>query len=316
MHRGYPASAPHRSQYRPQVGLPIDQYPAGALGPDGPHPAFGIAIRARRPRRRLRHPHTDVREDPVEGSGELGVTVPEEEPERTDPVTKIHQQIPRLPRRPVTVRVLGHPQNVHPPGRHLNYEQHIQPREEDGVHGKEITRRRDVRLGPQELAPGRIHTARRGPVPPGTHDPADRRVADLASEARPFAVHPPVPPPRGSPWPVSTRSRTSWLTAGAAPPTRVGPFPGQQATVSGQQRSRRHQPTSADRNLASSDTARVTIRKTSLKPTSRRSSHAGQARACHSRNRHGTQSTALGGDICAAGTDFRHPQVPIHGHVL
>ena len=32
-------------QYRPQVRLAVDQYPVRALGPNGPHPAFGVAIR-------------------------------------------------------------------------------------------------------------------------------------------------------------------------------------------------------------------------------------------------------------------------------
>jgi len=31
-------------QYHPQVGLVVDQHPVGALRPDGPYPALGIAI--------------------------------------------------------------------------------------------------------------------------------------------------------------------------------------------------------------------------------------------------------------------------------
>lgn len=41
----------------------------------------------------------------VEHGGELGVTVPDEEPERADPATDVHQQVPRLLCRPSAVRV-------------------------------------------------------------------------------------------------------------------------------------------------------------------------------------------------------------------
>jgi hypothetical protein len=74
-------------QHRPQVRLTIDQHPVRALGPHGPHPAFGITIRPRCPWRRVHHSYARAREDLVEYGGELGVAVADKEPERADPVT-------------------------------------------------------------------------------------------------------------------------------------------------------------------------------------------------------------------------------------
>lgn len=119
----------------------------------GPYPAFGITVRTRRLRRRLHRPYARTGEDSVEHGGELGVTVPDEKPERIDPVTKIHQQVSRLLRRPRAVRVPGHTEDVHPPGRHLHHEQHIQALEEDRVDGEEVTPQQALRLDAEELSP-------------------------------------------------------------------------------------------------------------------------------------------------------------------
>jgi quinol monooxygenase YgiN len=62
------------------------------------------------------------------------------------------------------------------------------------------------------------------------------------------------------------------------------------------------------RDKPGSDTARATIRKTSLKPASRRSSHAQQGQdlpaTCQAQGR----VAHIGGRICPGGTGFRHPQ--------
>ena len=195
--------------------------------------------------RQLMTQHRDLGVLP--NGGELGVTVPDEKSERTDPVTKIHQQVPRLLRRPRAVRVPGHTEDVHPPGRHLHDEQDIQALEEDRIDGEEVTRQQALRLDAEELSPGRIHAARSGPVPPGAQDPPDRRVADLVAEPGQFAVYAPISPPRVLPCQlqrqVSDLPADRWPT----PPVRVGPFPGDQAAMPGQQRSRRHQTAPAER---------------------------------------------------------------------
>jgi hypothetical protein len=47
-----------------------------------------------------------------------------------------------------------HPEHVDPVAGHLQHEQHVQPLQEDGVHGEEIHRRHTVDLGAEELPPG------------------------------------------------------------------------------------------------------------------------------------------------------------------
>ena len=49
----------------------------------------------------------------VERGGELGVTVPDEEPERPDPVADVHDQVAGLLRRPRPIGVPGYSQDVH-----------------------------------------------------------------------------------------------------------------------------------------------------------------------------------------------------------
>ena len=66
---------------RPQVPFAVDEHPVGALGSCGAYPPLGIAVRARGPRRGLDHLHALGGGDLVEGGGELGVAVPDEEAE-------------------------------------------------------------------------------------------------------------------------------------------------------------------------------------------------------------------------------------------
>jgi hypothetical protein len=63
------------SQHYPQVSFVVDQQPAGALGPCGPYPTFGITIRPGRPRRGLHDLDALAGEHVIERGGELGVPV-------------------------------------------------------------------------------------------------------------------------------------------------------------------------------------------------------------------------------------------------
>jgi hypothetical protein len=122
------------------MALAVDQHPVRALGPRGPDPAFCITVRPRRLRWSLHHPDALAGGDLIERGRELGVAVPDEEPELADPVGESHDQIADLLGGPGDVRVRRHPGDVHAPGRYLHHEQHMQPFEEDRVHGDEITR--------------------------------------------------------------------------------------------------------------------------------------------------------------------------------
>jgi hypothetical protein len=65
------------------------------------------------PRRSLHYGHALVGEDRVEGTGELGVAVPDEEAELRDPVAEVHQQVAGLLGSPCAVRCP--PGSVHVP---------------------------------------------------------------------------------------------------------------------------------------------------------------------------------------------------------
>ena len=67
------------AQHRSQMPFAVDEHPVGALCSCGAYPSLGITVRARGPRRSLHYGHALVGEDRVEGTGELGVAVPDEE---------------------------------------------------------------------------------------------------------------------------------------------------------------------------------------------------------------------------------------------
>jgi len=67
------------------VGFVVDQQPVGALGTNGPYPAFGITIRPRCLRRGLHDPYSLAGEHVIERGGQRGVPVTDEEPELADP---------------------------------------------------------------------------------------------------------------------------------------------------------------------------------------------------------------------------------------
>jgi len=83
---------------------------------------LGITVRSRSPRRDLDWRHALAGEDRVEGAGELGVAVPDQEPERAGPVTEVHEQVASLLGGPRAVRVSRHAEDMHPPGPDLHDE--------------------------------------------------------------------------------------------------------------------------------------------------------------------------------------------------
>ena len=174
----------------------VDQDPVGALGSCCAYPSLGIAVRAWRPRRALYYPHALGSEDAVERTRELGVAVPDEEAERANPVFEVHEQVAGLLGGPGTVRVGGHAQDVHVPGRHFHHEQHIQACQQNRVHMEEIAGQEPVCLSTQERAPGRVRFPRGRSAPPGAQDPPHGRLADVVTEPAHLAVHPAVPPGR------------------------------------------------------------------------------------------------------------------------
>ena len=106
------------------------------------------------------------------------VAVPDEEPEGDSPAGEVHDQVAGLLGSPGAVRVPGHPEDVHSPGRYLHDEQHVKALKEDRVHGEEVAREQALGLRAQEGAPGGVQAARSGPVAPGTENPPDSRLTN------------------------------------------------------------------------------------------------------------------------------------------
>src|ERR1019366_8201240 len=176
------------AQDGPKVGFVVDQHPVGALGACGAYPSPGMAVRAWCPRRGLCYPDALGGEDLVEGAGEPGVAVPDEEAERAGPVAEVHEQVAGLLGGPGAVRVASNAQDVDVPGPYLHDEQYVQAPEEDRVYVEEVAGQLPVCLCAQDRPPGGVQTAGCRPVAPGAQDPPHGRLADLVPEPGQLAV--------------------------------------------------------------------------------------------------------------------------------
>jgi hypothetical protein len=146
------------------------------------------------PRRSLHYLDALVGENLIESGGELGVTVPDEEPERLDPVAEIHDEVAGLLGGPGSGRIGRHAQDVHAPSVHLHDEQDVQPLQHDRVHTEEVASQQTVGLSAQERPPGRIHSSRCRTPPAAPQDPPHGRFTDPVTEPDQLAVHTSVAP--------------------------------------------------------------------------------------------------------------------------
>jgi len=96
---------------------------------------------------------------------EFAVAVAEQEPQPGCASVEVHQQVPRLLDDPGAARMGGHPDDVHLAGRDLEEEQHVDPFEQHGVDGQEVTGQHRFLLGRQELFPGRPDRRGAGSIP-------------------------------------------------------------------------------------------------------------------------------------------------------
>ena len=78
---------------------------------------------------------------------------------RGDPAAEVHDEVAGLLGGPCAIRVGGHAEDVHAPGRYLHNEQHVQACEEDRVHVEEVAGQQAVGLGAEERPPGGLQMA-------------------------------------------------------------------------------------------------------------------------------------------------------------
>jgi hypothetical protein len=131
------------------------------LTADGADEPFRDRVDPRRPHRRLGDRHPGRGEHRVEGLGEPGVTVADQEPEGPAGISQVHHQVACLLGHPRPGWVRGDPEDMHGTGGMLHDEQHIQPGQTDRIEVDYVT-------GKMPLA-GRSGTA--------AHVGPDRRVA-------------------------------------------------------------------------------------------------------------------------------------------
>src|SRR6266536_3369552 len=164
---------------------------SGALSPDTSDEAFRITVRARRPGWSPDNHDVLGGEHGVERSGELRVSVADQESKAGDLIAEVHDQVAGPLGGPLGGRMGRDAQDVHPAAGDLHDEQHVQPAQGDRVKveksvasSPEACARRNVRqlvstsrgAGPI-LAAARIRRIVRAPTrcPSPTSSPCTRR---------------------------------------------------------------------------------------------------------------------------------------------
>jgi hypothetical protein len=84
----------------------------------------------------LDHGHTFGAKDGIEGSGELGIPVTDQEAAGADLVTEVHQQVVGSLGGPSCGWVRGHAEKVHLVGVDFHHEQNVEAAQRDGVEGE------------------------------------------------------------------------------------------------------------------------------------------------------------------------------------
>lgn len=191
-----------------------DQQSVGAFAADAADPPFGICICSWSLRWCPQHGDAGRCKDGVEGVGDLGVPVADEEAKPLGALVQVHEQVPGLLRHPHTRRVPGDAQHVDPSAGDLHHEEHIQPLQQDRIHGEEIAGENTASLGAQKRNPRRVGPpwCRIHPCP--AQDPPHGGCADTMAEPDQLAVDVPVPQVGFSPASCSTSWRISRRTGG------------------------------------------------------------------------------------------------------
>jgi hypothetical protein len=133
-------------QYPLKVPAVEAEEPVEALSTGCPHKPFGERVRARRTDGRLYDPDAFRVEQLIEAGSELGVPVPDHEPDRMGPLGKHGAQVARLLGDPLPHWVGGHAREVDPPGTELDEEQHVEALQQHRVDDEEVASKRRLCL--------------------------------------------------------------------------------------------------------------------------------------------------------------------------
>jgi hypothetical protein len=97
------------TEHQDQVTFTEDQKTVQQFAAEGPDDAFADGIHPWRPRQGGDDPQSFGLEHLTERGGKKEITIMNKEPQRADPITQIHGQIPGLLHRPRPGRVRDHP---------------------------------------------------------------------------------------------------------------------------------------------------------------------------------------------------------------
>ena len=138
-----------------EVPAPEDEHPVEALAPDGADHALADGVGPRSLDRGSDDHDALGGEEGVEGGGELGVAIADEELDRVRPVGELHREVPGLLGDPARDRVGRDAGDPHETAVVVDEPEDIEPAEEKGVDLEEVARHQLSRLGGEELGPGR-----------------------------------------------------------------------------------------------------------------------------------------------------------------
>jgi hypothetical protein len=120
---------------------------------DAADETFGDRVGSWCPHRCLNDADVERGEHGVEGCGELGVTVPDEEPEAAAGVLEVHEQVTGMLGQPGSGGVGGDAEDVYAAGGMLDDKEDIQPAQGDGVEMEHVAGQDGLRLRVEEFAP-------------------------------------------------------------------------------------------------------------------------------------------------------------------
>jgi hypothetical protein len=172
----------------------VDQHPVGAFGADAADESFRVAVRPGTTGRAFDDVDTFGGEDGVEGIGELGVPVADQEAKRADPVIEIYQQVAGGLRGLGRGRMSGHPQEMNLSGAHFHDDQDIKAAQPDGVESEEVSGQQPGGLSAQEGPPPGVCSAWCRAEPGSGQDRSNGAGAHAVPESGKFTLDPAVAP--------------------------------------------------------------------------------------------------------------------------
>jgi hypothetical protein len=184
------------AQHSFQVTPTEDQHVVEQLAACGAHPPLREGVGTRGPKGQVDDLDALTAEDLIEGAGELGVPVAEQEPGGKLPIPQPRCQVPSLLDDPLAGRVVGAAGEVNTAAADLDEEEDVEPGQPDGVDGEEVGGQDLVGVLANELAPGALASPRSWRQTVSAEHLADGEVGAAVAELDELAVDTAIAPAR------------------------------------------------------------------------------------------------------------------------